>query len=56
MKSPLIVLFFVLPFTIHADEKLKCENEGCYEVIKTFVKLLDEKINEIDKVSFGSQK
>lgn len=33
-------------------KELKCENEGCYEVIKTFVKLLEEKINETDKVSF----
>lgn len=35
-----------------AEEELKCETEGCYEVIKTFVRLLEEKINETDKVSF----
>lgn len=33
-------------------KELKCENEGCYEVIKTFAQLLEEKINETDKVSF----
>lgn len=40
----------ILPF-VKGEEELKCENEGCYEVIKTFVKLLEEKINETDKVS-----
>lgn len=34
------------------ENEFKCETEGCYEVIKTFVKLLNEKINETDKVSF----
>lgn len=34
--------------------ELKCENEGCYEVIKTFAQLLEEKINETDKVSFST--
>lgn len=33
------------------DVELKCGNKGCYEVIKLFAKLLEEKINETDKVS-----
>jgi len=45
-------LILIISFTIsqiHGDV-LKCEDEGCYEVIKTFVKLLEDKINETDKV------
>ena len=30
---------------------LKCETEGCYEVIKVFADLLEEKINASDAVS-----
>ncbi|CAG9800447.1 unnamed protein product [Chironomus riparius] len=34
----------------------KCEDEGCYEVIKTFVKLLEDKINETDKILAEAEK
>lgn len=55
MKLILLILsatfLFQKSLSIPFDEELlKCENEGCYEVIKTFAKLLEEKINETDKV------
>jgi hypothetical protein len=37
-----------------AKEVLKCENKGCYEVIKVFTELLTTKINESDAVSILS--
>lgn len=43
----LIVSFII---TQSYGDVLKCEDEGCYEVIKTFFKLLEDKINETDKV------
>jgi hypothetical protein len=58
MKFKAIIFLISLATILHialtngAEEELKCETEGCYEVIKTFVKLLEEKINETDKVSF----
>jgi hypothetical protein len=54
MKIVKILLAILFAFKVSNNvfgESLKCENEGCYEVIKTFAKLLEEKINETDKVS-----
>ena len=45
----LVLILSLIISQTHGDI-LKCEDEGCYEVIKTFVKLLEDKINETDKV------
>lgn len=51
MKFLIILLTFTSPFTFDWLVTAKCENEGCYEVIKTFAELLAKKINETDAVS-----
>ena len=43
-----LILFFLLE---NLAKELKCDNGGCYEVIKTFVELLEQKINATDIVS-----
>ncbi|KAG5678166.1 hypothetical protein PVAND_007859 [Polypedilum vanderplanki] len=59
MKIIIITLILSFAFIfkkVASKESLKCENEGCYEVIKTFAKLLEEKINETDKILAEAEK
>lgn len=51
MKFWLIFLIFSLSILENSGEDLKCEGGGCYEVIKTFAELLEQKIIETDAVS-----
>lgn len=51
MKIVLIFLAFASLFGDLRSQRVLCENEGCYEVIKTFAELLEKKINETDAVS-----
>lgn len=50
-KNLILLISFIILSSQGTGLELKCEDEGCYEVIKTFVKLLEDKINETDKVS-----
>ena len=50
LKIGQLILLVSFIITQSYSDELKCEDEGCYEVIKTFVKLLEDKINETDKV------
>lgn len=55
MKFPLnfTLILILTSFIVEniAQEVLKCENKGCYEVIKAFTELLTTKISESDAVS-----
>lgn len=51
MKFLLLLLALSTLFVDHLARNVICENEGCYEVIKSFAELLEKKINETDAVS-----
>lgn len=46
----LVILTFYLAENV-TSQIIKCENKGCYEVIKVFRELLTAKISESDAVS-----
>lgn len=51
------LIFFIISFSLLEIQTTdpKCENGGCYEVIKTFAELLEQKINATDAVSILSK-
>lgn len=51
MKFLLIFIIFSSSLVVSWTESVKCESEGCYEVIKFFADLLEKKIHAIDAVS-----
>lgn len=51
MKLLLIFLALSSTFVVNWAKDVKCESEGCFEVIKLFAELLEQKINATDAVS-----
>lgn len=51
MKIFLVLLLFWNGIVENSAQNLKCEDKGCYEVVKVFAELLEKKINETDIVS-----
>lgn len=51
MNSLIIFVFLAASFGGNQMKELKCESEGCYEVIKVFAELLEQKISASDAVS-----
>jgi hypothetical protein len=51
MKILLIFVFLVFGIDFNSANDVKCNNGGCYEVVKVFAELLEKKINETDAVS-----
>jgi hypothetical protein len=51
MKFLLVLFAFSSRFVIHGLRDVECNNEGCYELVKHFAELLEQKIIATDAVS-----
>lgn len=45
------MLLFCHEIVENSAQNLKCEDKGCYEVVKVFAELLEQKVSETDIVS-----